>query len=146
MDPNTASPVIRMLVLGDQSVGKTSIVKAYRSGVGLTPETIADYSPTIGIELTSASFHHVQSKSDIEIKIFDSSGRDRYLNIDPLSPFLQHQGAWRKTPLKPDTGEVVVQFEFEIEKGENSAAPDINDVIILLNDVIVLWNDVIVVK
>lgn len=85
MDPNAPSePVIRMLLVGDQSVGKSSLTACFAKGVGLTPDLLSNYSATIGIELTTISARHAPTKQDVKLEIWDSAGRERSLDSLPL--------------------------------------------------------------
>ncbi|KAL4476523.1 hypothetical protein ABPG74_010256 [Tetrahymena malaccensis] len=73
---NNNNNIIRILVCGNQYVGKTSLIQKLR-----TNDFQENYTPTVGVDFTSIKYEINQKK--VQLRLFDISGQNRYLDLIP---------------------------------------------------------------
>ncbi len=69
----------KVVLLGDTSVGKTSILNRFAKGVFKK-----DLEPTIGAHFMSKIVELPQSNSTIKLQVWDTAGQEKYRSVTPI--------------------------------------------------------------
>ncbi len=64
---------IKLSVLGDQAVGKTSLIKKYVTGA-----FEMDYNPTLGVDITLKDLVLEEINSEVRLILWDIAGQNKY--------------------------------------------------------------------
>ena len=64
---------IKLTVLGDPAVGKTSLIDKY-----ITDSFNENYSPTLGVNIVTKDIRIEEDDSDIRLLLWDIAGQDKY--------------------------------------------------------------------
>ncbi|OMJ95699.1 hypothetical protein SteCoe_759 [Stentor coeruleus] len=67
-------PIIKILILGDQAVGKTSLMLRF-----ISDNFIENHLNTLGIDFKTKNIKH--KEHDYQLQIWDSAGQERFKNI-----------------------------------------------------------------
>jgi len=70
----------KLVVLGSQNVGKTSLVHRLVKGTFLPPST----PTTVGASFTTALAHDAESDTTIRLQVWDTAGQERFRSISKL--------------------------------------------------------------
>jgi small GTP-binding protein len=77
----TNSLEAKIVVLGSQGVGKTSLVHRYVKNAFVPPERITS---TIGASFVTKRSADVDSGADVRLQIWDTAGQERFRSISKL--------------------------------------------------------------
>lgn len=68
---------VKFVVLGDYSVGKTSLVRSFTK----TGEIEDVYTPTIGVDFRSSMIYHEMAKATVKGLLWDTAGQERFNSV-----------------------------------------------------------------
>ena len=71
--------VFKVVLLGDTSVGKTSIIQRYAKG-----NFKKDQDATVGATFLSKFVELPQSSTQIKLQIWDTAGQEKYRSVTPI--------------------------------------------------------------
>ena len=77
---------INLILLGDGSVGKTSMIKMYAE-----KKFTESHMATLGLDFVSKSYKPAGSDKDMQVKIWDTAGQERFRTLT-LSFYKQAHG------------------------------------------------------
>lgn len=77
MDNDVSHVSLKLVLVGDSGVGKSSLVARYNTGV--MPESI---SPTVGAGYLSKIYSY--QETEIELRIWDTAGQETYQSLTPI--------------------------------------------------------------
>lgn len=79
MDSNTPNPSYKVVVLGDSSVGKTSLVHRFT-----TNQFNTNIANTIGAAFITKDYSSKTCDRNIRFEIWDTAGQERYKSLTPM--------------------------------------------------------------
>lgn len=77
---------VNIIVLGDQAVGKSSLLKMYSE-----KKFEATHMATLGLDFVSKTYSPPDGGNDMNVKIWDTAGQERFRTLT-LSFYKQAQG------------------------------------------------------
>ena len=82
----TAQQKVNIIVLGDQAVGKSSLIKQYDK-----KEFTDNHLATLGVDFVSTTYQPPNGGNEMQVKIWDTAGQERFRTLT-LSFYRQNQG------------------------------------------------------
>ena len=69
----------QILLIGDSSVGKTSLIQRYVNGIFKDEKDV--YLPTVGLDFYTK--HEIINNMNVEVRLWDTAGQERFKSLTP---------------------------------------------------------------